>query len=291
MKTYFIFGDSWTSTGFHEDDEQPSVSNPLGNPIFPGATGTNGANWVGYLTATHNITFVKTVNLAYGGAVINIELIHPEPAVSDLKHQLNAQYLPNYGLPLVKKLDWTPDSTLHIIFMGVNDLHNAVNETAHLFGRVQEEYAQDVELLYSSGARNFLFINAPPIERSPLAPRIYAVSEWKSWVAAWNRNLTSLASAFTQKHSDATAIVFDTFAIFNDMIDNPCTFEQSCGFKEVNRFCDYYAFGADEEHSNDPHCDFSINEYLWMNDIHPTTQVFSVMAQEIVRALQSVSSA
>ncbi|CAK4034549.1 carbohydrate esterase family 16 [Lecanosticta acicola] len=291
IENIFIFGDSWTSTGFEENGEQPSIANPFGNPEYPGATATNGPNWVGYLTAVQNITLVKTFNFAYGGSTVDLELIHPDvPALRDLKYQINEQYLAYYVNAEPRPLDWSPENTLFIVWIGLNDIHNANNETAKSFAKAFEEFAKDVDILYQSGARNLLFLNIPPIDRSPLAPRMDLVREWKQWVSEWNTNLTSLTTNFTETYPDATGVVFDTFEMFNDMIDYPCTFEQSCGFEDVNTFCNYYVFGAKEWNHKDPHCDKSIDKYLWMNDLHPTTPVFNVTAQEIVRVMTSLGA-
>lgn len=252
---------------------------------------------MGYLTAIQNITLVKTVNFAYGGSTIDLELIHPDtPALRDFKYQINEQYMLNYVYDNQKIMEWSPDDTLFIIWMGVNDIHNAFNgtdgkhdDTSRHFGTVFEEFAEDVNMLYDSGARNFLFLNVPPLERSPLAPRINEEWQWKIWVSEWNANLTSLAINFASLHPDTTAVVFDTFSMFNDMIDEPCNFEASCTFQDVSTFCAYYVFGAPTwNYTDSEHCEMGIDKYLWMNDLHPTTPVFNVTAEEIVRVMKSL---
>jgi hypothetical protein len=41
-----VSGDSYSSTEYNVNGEQPSNSNPLGNPPFPGKTVSRGPNWV-----------------------------------------------------------------------------------------------------------------------------------------------------------------------------------------------------------------------------------------------------
>jgi hypothetical protein len=47
-------GDSHTTTSFNDTGTQPSSTNPLGNPTYPGGTASNGPNWVGFLTVKYN---------------------------------------------------------------------------------------------------------------------------------------------------------------------------------------------------------------------------------------------
>ena len=68
-----VFGDSYTSTGFSLQGAGPSAANPMGNPDYPGFTSSNGPNWIDFLTTTYNATFVKTINLAVGGATVDTD--------------------------------------------------------------------------------------------------------------------------------------------------------------------------------------------------------------------------
>lgn len=77
---------------------QPSPDNPLGNPPYPGYTASNGPNWVDFLTTTYNATIVETVNLAYGGAVVDDRLIAQYlPTVLSLRNQVEDEFLPLYA--------------------------------------------------------------------------------------------------------------------------------------------------------------------------------------------------
>src|SRR5690242_18177297 len=86
VKHFFVFGDSYTQTGFNPNSTQPSLSNPFGNPPYPGWTSSNGPNWVGFLTTTYNASKLLTYNLAYGGATVDSALVTPyAPTVLSLK--------------------------------------------------------------------------------------------------------------------------------------------------------------------------------------------------------------
>ena len=103
--------------------------------------------------------------LAYDYAV-------PGALVQGLKWQVKKLFLPHAG----QKPTWAPwtnDTSLFripslssvlqvVIWIGINDMGIGYNPQSHL--KVLFE-AQD--LLYNAGARNFIFFNVPPTDRSP----------------------------------------------------------------------------------------------------------------------------
>lgn len=139
----FVFSDSYTTTGFEVNGTQPSAANPFGNPPYPGYTSSNGPNWIDFLTTTYNQSFVKTINLAYGGATIDGALIPAYlPTVLSVKQQVNDEYIPTYaGHP--EFFDWRSKDTLFAIFIGINDIGNAYGWSNSLvvFDKVIAEYA------------------------------------------------------------------------------------------------------------------------------------------------------
>ena len=165
-----VFGDSYTTTGFNDTGAQPSRANPLGNPAYPGYTATNGPNWVDFMTTTYNDTFLETINLAYGGATVDSALVKPYlPTVLSLKDQIYQEYLPKYSNhPSFFK--WTKKNTLFASFLGINDIGNAYSSAngSSVLAEDIAEYASLMDVVYKSGARNFLFLNVPPVNRSPL---------------------------------------------------------------------------------------------------------------------------
>lgn len=130
-----------------------------------------------------------------------------------------------------------------------------------------------------------MFLKIPPIQRSPLAAREHMVENWTSWVSAWNTNLTTLVQTFTHKHPDSIAFVFDTYKLFHDVMEDPCSFEATCEFKDVTTACVWYAWGTDEWNSWNENCTYRIDEYLWMNPIHPTTRMHNLTSLLMAEAL------
>lgn len=111
------------------------------------------------------------------------------------------------------------------------------------------------------------------------------IESWTTWVSTWNANLTALASNFCAAYPDATTFLFDTYQLFNDVIDDPCSHPETCEFKDTTTSCDMYAFGTPDFDTKLPECEYRVDEYLWMNDINPSTRMYNLTARAIFDAL------
>jgi len=118
-------GDSYTSTNFTIDGEQPNSNNPLGNPAYPGATSSNGPNYIDFLTTTYNQSYIQTYNFGYGGAVINDSVIRDGfgPSVQNFVDQVEKEFLPTYFDN--SRVPWNSSNSLFSIFFGINDVTNS----------------------------------------------------------------------------------------------------------------------------------------------------------------------
>ncbi|KZP07071.1 carbohydrate esterase family 16 protein [Athelia psychrophila] len=167
---WFSFGDSYTTTGFIVNETLPAVGNPLGNPAYPGYTGGGGSNWVDVDTTVYNKSLILTYNYAYGGATINASLVTPYlPTVLSLIDQVN-EFL-DTAAKKPASTPWTSEDSLFSIWIGINDIGNSYGNSGSRSAfsdlLLNQEFAL-VEKLYAAGARNFLWVNVPPIDRSPL---------------------------------------------------------------------------------------------------------------------------
>ena len=134
MTHRFRSGNSYTSTNFTINGEQPNPSNPLGNPVYPGATSSAGPNYIDFITSTYNQSFIQTYNFGYGGAVINNSVI-PEsfgPLVQNFEDQVQGEFLPTYVNN--REVEWTSSNSLFSIFFGVNDVTNSWAEDNDTLG-------------------------------------------------------------------------------------------------------------------------------------------------------------
>ncbi|KAI1490314.1 hypothetical protein F5X96DRAFT_679194 [Biscogniauxia mediterranea] len=298
IKHTFIFGDSYTQTGFNYTSTAPSPSSPLGNPTSPeyGWTSSNGPNWVYYLTFKYNASLVQTYNFAYGGATVDADLVAPyTPTVLSLKDQVESEFIPGYagGAPSAPSAPaWTGSDSVFAFWIGINDVGNSywlgADELAALNAQIFDVYAGLVGQLHGAGARNFVFVNVPPVDRSPLTvgqgPDAAALE--KADIAAWNGLVGDLAAALKANHSETNVWVYDANESFGAVMDDPGAYEATAGLKNTTDYCAAYENGTSDQDTLDPSCGVAVNEYFWLNNLHPTSPIHEVVALEISDALQ-----
>jgi phospholipase/lecithinase/hemolysin len=187
-----------------------------------------------------------TYNLAYGGATIDSSLVAPyEPQVSSIAEQIENEFFPAYaGKPAIAP--WTSDNTIFAIFDGINDVGNSyyqgVPATTNLNQRIFAVYAGLVDQLYYIGARNFAFLNVPPVDRSPLSlanDAVYQQQE-KLDITAWNTLVTDLAQNLKKTFSDVNVFTVDAHSIFTKVLDNPASSPQTALYKNTTAYCAAY---------------------------------------------------
>ncbi|ELU45763.1 phospholipase A-2-activating protein [Rhizoctonia solani AG-1 IA] len=168
-----------------------NVSAGINSPT-PGWTSSNGPNWVQYLGGTYNVTDTKVrmsgisaiksygfgwvlllqvYNLAYGGATTDSKLVTPYlPTVQSFVDQVTL--FSNHFSPVPAEAPWTSDNSLFGIWIGINDIASLFDsielKAAGFHQTLLDRYFSQVDELYRRGARSFLFLNVPPLERAPL---------------------------------------------------------------------------------------------------------------------------
>lgn len=242
-------GDSYTTTGFNHSLTAPSAVNPFGNPPYPGWTSANGPNWVGFLTTKYNASKLLTYNLAYGGATVDSELVKPYlPTVLSLKQQVYDEFVGTYVPSGLKAASppWTSSDSLFAVWIGINDVGNSffggANVTGPLNAKIFDVYGKAVEELYASGARNFVFLNVPPTNRSPLL-----IGEGKENqelarvdILAFNGLIESLAADLKDRYKEVNVWVINTYDVFGEVLDEPATYPQTGGYKNTTGYCTAY---------------------------------------------------
>ncbi|KAF8655085.1 hypothetical protein AX16_003249 [Volvariella volvacea WC 439] len=245
---WFSFGDSYTQTGFNPYGEYPNDANPIGNPPYPGWTSTGGENWVGYVTTKYNSSQIYTYNFAYGGATIDANLVKPYmPTVLSLTDQVN-QYLETVASK-PPSTPWKSYNSLFSIWIGINDIGNSFwlegDRDAFSDVLLDAEFALVEKLSFplplpftpnpisnsNSGARNFLFVNVPPIYRSPLMlaqPESSRDLEARV-IAGFNSKLAARAKALKVSHPGVRTWIWDSHAGFTKILDAP----QDYGFTDI----------------------------------------------------------
>ena len=228
----------------------PSPSEPLGNPRYPGRTSSNGPNWVGFLTTKYNASLIQTYNLASSGATVDSALVRPFwPTVVPLKDQVRKQFVPVYTPPGQNSASplWTSDNSLFAIWIGINDVGMTYNEgeniSAPLYSKIVGEYRGSVDQLYMSGARNFVFLTVPPVDRSPVTAgqgRLAQDME-RSSILTFNRLVGDMVGEAKGHYKDINAWIYDTYRVFNEVLDDPKAYAQTSLYKNTTAYCGAYA--------------------------------------------------
>ncbi|KAH0606910.1 uncharacterized protein H6S33_002898 [Morchella sextelata] len=224
-------GDSYSATGFWVGGTAPSASNPLGNPTFPGSTTSGGANWVGYLVTEFNPVVALSYNFASSGAAVNNSIVSSWGTPLTTQVATFLQYLGTGG-------PWSSDDSVFVFWIGINDIWNSYSldvDQAALHAKLMDEIFNLVQQLYDVGARKFMFMSVPPVEKTPSqlvysdAVRANEVAQ----IADYNSQLVSRAATWKAGTTGTTVWQFDTQAPFNQVISNPTAY----GYADATTVC------------------------------------------------------
>jgi len=288
VKKFFVFGDSYTTTGFNVTLTQPTAANPLGNPPYPGYTAANGPNWVDFLTTKYNESLIETYNMAYGGATVDSTLVAQYlPTVLDFVQQVNTEFFPYYVEE--NNANWNAGDSLFASFFGINDVGNSYgSKNATLNAAIFEVYTGLLDELYRGGARNFLILNVPPVNLAPLTSVQGAAAQAleAADIADFNDRLAAMAYNLAYTYADTTVFQFDTNRVFNQVLTYPASYPQTALYLNTTTYCVAYENGTPAENSFNASCGIPVNEYFWLNTLHPTYPMQDVIAQQVSLLLE-----
>ncbi|CAH0035140.1 unnamed protein product [Clonostachys rhizophaga] len=286
LETLFVFGDSYSRTGFDPSSEdQPSSSNPLGNPAFPGRTSANDPNWVGHLTTTFNESGFLAYNFVASGATLDISIVNNNDY--DVIQEIES-FMTYY------KVGETFDgnTSLFAVWIGINDIANSyLSDDLDVHENIFKSFRYRIASLYEAGARNFLFLTVPPLEH---APRITGSSASATRVplmanatAHWNSEYKVFQKRINYLYPNATVFVYDTYPLFQKVINDPSQFEETAVYKDTTTYCKAYQSGTEEIDTKLDDCEFAANQYLWLNSFRPTSPMHKLLAKDVARFLKS----
>lgn len=253
-------GDSYSQTGFDISGTKPSIGNQLGNPPLPGWTTAGGLNWIGNLLSSNGQ--LLSYNLASGGATTDAKLVTPfAPTVLSFVDQVDLFYANLAAKP--SYAPWTAADTLFGVWIGVNDVGNAWYrpEWPTLSVQIVDQYFAQVQRLFDAGARKFVFLTVPPINRAPanLGSDEWSQTTLKAAIQTYNKLIADHAAAFSAANPTAQAQVVDIFPKFDLILDSPTTYgavNASC-WNEDGKTC------------------------LWWNDYHPGLAIQNGVADDV----------
>ncbi|KAI5122325.1 hypothetical protein M0805_002492 [Coniferiporia weirii] len=232
---WFSFGDSYTQTGFVLTDTLPAVGNPLGNPPYPGYTAVGGINWIDVDTVQYNRSLILTYNYAYGGATIDASLVAPyESTVLSLTDQVN-QFLSGVATKPATT-PWTSSNSLFSFWI-------ETRSRTHFWMPILRSCKA-----FAVGGRNFLFLNVPPIDRSPLmlAEDASAQALEKTVIAGFNSKLAGRVTQLKANNTGVSTWLWDSNAAFTQVLDDPTAF----GFIDATSYGGTGDFWGNNYHSS-----------------------------------------
>jgi len=258
-----IFGASYCDIGSNlsfKDTPRPSKDCPLGVE-FPGLTyaEVGKPNWIGHLITEFkpSPSVQPTVHcFAVGGATVH-----------GVARQVQDNFLPTVG----QKPDWAPwtsSDTLFLTWVGINDCARVKNDRTQYMNECMKTLMEQQTTLYDFGARNFLFINIPPIERSPaVPPESEKLPGSGDNYKLWNSTLHEAVQSFHSLHPDVTALIYSSYNTFSRVLDDPAQF----GFK-----------AGDEKKRGGS---------IWVDQLHPTSKMHREVAKDLSQFLLLVPEA
>ncbi|KAG9089579.1 hypothetical protein FRC06_001482 [Ceratobasidium sp. 370] len=203
LKRFADSGDSYSIVSWAPTTAPiPTPANPIGVE-WPGVTsvGALKPNWVGYMTNGFNVSNLLAFDYAISGNNI-----------TRFTAQIQNEFIPTAGQKPASS-PWTADNSVFVSWIGINDLHDGEDTNTAVNLIIQQQ-----QNLYNLGARNFLIINMPPWDRSPMGAQIAGLDVK---VLAWNAQLFASAVDFSVQHTDASTLVFSSWDTISTIINNP----------------------------------------------------------------------
>lgn len=241
------------------------------------------------MTTHYNQSQIQTLDLAQGGATVDLELVEQLPGVWSFK--LQAEHFLKLYKKDMTRLRWDPDTTLFALFFGINDVYNSYRKTEDInvvYTNVMKVYADLVDQLHGAGARNFLIMNVPPMERAPLSSlgeNVHTKPVLRGAVQNYNRRLERTITAAGNRLAGSTFFQFDTFSmwdkIFMDVSSNPLT----APYKELAHCCPDYFRTPGGMYAKVDTCKYPVDEFFWLDLLHPTFRIHNATAEAVVQRI------
>ncbi|QSZ37335.1 hypothetical protein DSL72_009433 [Monilinia vaccinii-corymbosi] len=264
-KYIFSFGDSYTRTLFSIAGTKPSAANPIGNPAFPGITTDAGLNWIDHLVSTYNTSLTLSYNFAVGGSTVDNNIIASITQGAKSLVEQTAIFTANLASKPAYA-PWTSSNTLFAIWFGINDIDisYAYTNESELFAKIFDTYWKQLDIMYSSGGRNFALLTVPPTNKTPrvLALNSSAQATYTTSIATWNKLVTNLATHFQSERAGSSVKVIETAIPFDAAISKPTA------YGAPNAVC---------YNKNGVSC-------LWWNSFHPGQAVQKLVATAFAKA-------
>jgi phospholipase/lecithinase/hemolysin len=138
----------------------------------------------------------------------------------------------------VPPVQWTPSSSLFVVFMGICDVAaTSYRWKDEQYDPIFEAYRTLVKKLYAEGGRNFMFMNVPPFQRAPGASTS-SVKANNHVVGIYNDFVYNTSRWLGKRHDDVKTFYFDTNEVFTKALDYPRAYAQTAEITNIDGLCD-----------------------------------------------------
>ncbi|SEO97886.1 SGNH/GDSL hydrolase family protein [Aquisalimonas asiatica] len=273
----YVFGDSLSDTGNVADQ----LGSLLGPAIGYGGNGrfSNGPVWHEYLSddlglsgASSEISRNGGNNYAYGGALIDGSESGFEGAfIRSLENQM-AEFTGGVGS------GGADADALYIAWGGGNDMRglSGASDPVAAIDNVLSTFRSSLTGLIDAGAESLMVPNLPNLGMIPEFRGTGEQGQAEAVSIAWNDGLNAMLEDLASE-TEAEFYYLDVFGIFADVLENP----EALGFTNLTDECRGVFLGFIETECSNS------DEYVFWDDIHPTTASHANIANNAFDLLQS----
>ncbi|KAK9471921.1 uncharacterized protein V1510DRAFT_436864 [Dipodascopsis tothii] len=285
-QTFFMFGDSYSDTGFVLGSGSPSAANPFGNPALPVPFSNNGPNWLKQLAVEYNSSEYIVWDLAKASATVDNDLVEVRSSVPSFTEQIEDLFLPNFGDRTASAYaNWTDDAIFGVWF-GINDATMSFTkaDTAELYLEISDRYWSLVETLYVLGARRFFFNLVPALWLGPTGYSEEVRVREHDAIVRFNELVVERLVLFREAHPDVQTVYVDMSVLFEEMLRD----YRTLGFATNDTYCEAYKAGTAAVDTWNSSCPYPVDKYFWLNDVHVTSTAHRYIAQAVALALEAI---
>ncbi|MEC4818698.1 MAG: SGNH/GDSL hydrolase family protein [Scytonema sp. PMC 1069.18] len=280
---FFVFDNSLSDTGnvFNATQSLPSGPIPPSPPYFQGRF-SNGRIWVDYVgeeigltptlfTNLSNTIPTQGINFAFGGANSGNSNAFV-PGAPGILTQIDF-----FTQTLQASNQKADPNALYAIWGGANDYLFSQNPNVD---QTIENVSNAIRTLNQTGAKNILVFNLPDLGKIPL---VLGSENSQNLTTLTNIHNTALMKALGQFSSipGINIIPVDINSLFDKVLANPEEF----GFKYTDTSCIVYKIEINQVLRT---CD-NPNDYLFFDEVHPTTNAHKLVAQTALTAIKAKS--
>ncbi|MEH6460431.1 SGNH/GDSL hydrolase family protein [Chitinimonas sp. JJ19] len=256
------FGDSLSDTQNMYNASQWLLPNR--NSWFLGRF-SNGNNWVEYLADSLRLPLY---NWAVGGAGVNTE----KYVIAGVTDQVQS-----YKEYMQKAAAYRPEKTLFTVLIGGNDFVNYDRSV----DQVIAGETSALQNLLNTGARNVLLLKLPDVSKAP----VFKIKGNPALVAAkvldYNNRLDGMIASLRAQYGSSLNIrVFDTYTLFNSVLNSPASYgmtntTSSCLNINSDSSLNYLSSQSPRSECSNP------DTFVFWDTLHPTTRTHKLLSENV----------